>query len=61
MRSARSGRIAALVAIFAVLAFPALAQTVKVTPLGGIDGEFCPRTARCASRIPPSRPPLAAE
>ena len=43
MRSARSGRIAALVAIFAVLAFPALAQTVKVTPLGGIDGEFCPQ------------------
>ena len=22
---------------------PALAQTVKVTPLGGIDGEFCPQ------------------
>ena len=43
MRCARSARIAALVAIFAVLAFPALAQTVKVTPLGGIDGEFCPQ------------------
>jgi L-ascorbate metabolism protein UlaG (beta-lactamase superfamily) len=25
----------------AALAFPVLAQTVKVTPLGGIDGEFC--------------------
>ena len=25
------------------MAFPALAQTVKVTPLGGIDGEFCPQ------------------
>lgn len=25
------------------LALPALAQTVKVTPLGGIDGEFCPQ------------------
>jgi len=27
----------------AALAFPVLAQTVKVTPLGGIDGEFCPQ------------------
>ena len=27
----------------AVLALPAAAQTVKVTPLGGIDGEFCPQ------------------
>ena len=27
----------------ALLALPALAQTVKVTPLGGIDGEFCPQ------------------
>ena len=27
----------------AALAFPAFAQTVKVTPLGGIDGEFCPQ------------------
>lgn len=26
-----------------LLAFPVLAQTVKVTPLGGIDGEFCPQ------------------
>jgi L-ascorbate metabolism protein UlaG (beta-lactamase superfamily) len=26
----------------ATLAQPALAQNVKVTPLGGIDGEFCP-------------------
>ncbi|MEO5694663.1 MAG: MBL fold metallo-hydrolase [Usitatibacter sp.] len=26
----------------ALLALPAAAQTVKVTPLGGIDGEFCP-------------------
>ena len=43
MRCARSARIAALVVVFAVLAFPALAQTVKVTPLGGADGEFCPQ------------------
>jgi L-ascorbate metabolism protein UlaG (beta-lactamase superfamily) len=28
-------------ALSAALAFPVLAQTVKVTPLGGIDGEFC--------------------
>jgi L-ascorbate metabolism protein UlaG (beta-lactamase superfamily) len=33
--------IAALAALAAALAMPALAQTVKVTPLGGIDGEFC--------------------
>jgi len=39
----RFARMAALAVIFAVLAFPALAQTVKVTPLGGIDGEFCPQ------------------
>jgi L-ascorbate metabolism protein UlaG (beta-lactamase superfamily) len=39
----RSTRIASLGVIAALLAFPALAQTVKVTPLGGIDGEFCPQ------------------
>lgn len=33
--------LAALAA--AALALPAAAQTVKVTPLGGIDGEFCPQ------------------
>src|SRR5215217_3975119 len=37
----RSTRIAALVCLGAALALPAIAQTVKVTPLGGIDGEFC--------------------
>ncbi len=35
--------IAALAALAATLALPAFAQTVKVTPLGGIDGEFCPQ------------------
>jgi len=35
--------LAALAAVSAALAMPALAQTVKVTPLGGIDGEFCPQ------------------
>ena len=39
----RSTRIACLGAMGALLAFPALAQTVKVTPLGGIEGEFCPQ------------------
>jgi L-ascorbate metabolism protein UlaG (beta-lactamase superfamily) len=39
----RSTRIAPLCAVCALLALPALAQTVKVTPLGGIDGEFCPQ------------------
>src|SRR5258705_5461203 len=27
----------------AVVALPALGSNVKVTPLGGIDGEFCPQ------------------
>jgi L-ascorbate metabolism protein UlaG (beta-lactamase superfamily) len=40
---ARFTRIAALAAVAAAFAFPALAQTAKVTPLGGIDGEFCPQ------------------
>src|SRR5215831_16604370 len=31
----------AAAALCAALASPALAQTVKVTPLGGFDGEFC--------------------
>ena len=31
----------ALAALLFVLSLPALAQTVKVTPLGGFDGEFC--------------------
>ena len=35
--------LAALAAVGAALAFPAQAQTVKVTPLGGIEGEFCPQ------------------
>ena len=39
----RSTWIVALGLIGAALAFPALAQTVKVTPLGGIDGELCPQ------------------
>jgi hypothetical protein len=30
-------------AVAAALIFPAAAQNVKVTPLGGIDGEFCPQ------------------
>jgi L-ascorbate metabolism protein UlaG (beta-lactamase superfamily) len=42
-RNDRFTRIACLAAIGALLALPALAQTVKVTPLGGIDGEFCPQ------------------
>ena len=32
---------AALVALGAALSPPVLAQSVKVTPLGGFDGEFC--------------------
>src|SRR3954465_13223420 len=32
-----------MLGIGAMAAVPALAQTVKVTPLGGIDGEFCPQ------------------
>jgi L-ascorbate metabolism protein UlaG (beta-lactamase superfamily) len=37
----RSTWIAALGVFGAAVAFPVLAQSVKVTPLGGIDGEFC--------------------
>lgn len=40
-RMSRLTTAAALAA--AALCAPALAQTVKVTPLGGIDGEFCPQ------------------
>ena len=39
----RSIRCAMLAAMGAAMALPALAQTVKITPLGGIDGEFCPQ------------------
>jgi L-ascorbate metabolism protein UlaG (beta-lactamase superfamily) len=39
----RSTWIVALGAFGVALSFPVLAQTVKVTPLGGIDGEFCPQ------------------
>jgi L-ascorbate metabolism protein UlaG (beta-lactamase superfamily) len=39
----RSTWTAAFGVVVSTLAFPALAQTVKVTPLGGIDGEFCPQ------------------
>jgi L-ascorbate metabolism protein UlaG (beta-lactamase superfamily) len=34
-------RTAAIGVLGLALALPALSQTVKVTPLGGIDGEFC--------------------
>ena len=39
----RSIRIAALLLSATALALPAFGQPVKVTPLGGIDGEFCPQ------------------
>ena len=48
----RSTWLAVLAAFGAALTFPALAQTVKVTPLGGIDGEFCPQDR---ARSPRSR------
>jgi len=35
--------VASVGALGAALALPALGQAVKVTPLGGIDGEFCPQ------------------
>ncbi len=37
----RLNRVAAVGAMCVGLSFSALAQNVKVTPLGGIDGEFC--------------------
>ncbi|HEU5294587.1 MAG TPA: MBL fold metallo-hydrolase [Burkholderiaceae bacterium] len=39
----RSIWIAILCALGGAIASPAIAQTVKVTPLGGIEGEFCPQ------------------
>lgn len=42
----KTGRITCIAcsgAIAALLAFPASGQVVKVTPLGGIEGEFCPQ------------------
>ena len=48
----RATLIAAAGALGAALAAPALAQTVKVTPLGGIDGEFCPQDR---APVPPIR------
>ena len=36
-------RIAIVAALGAIAAVPAIAQTVKVTPLGGVAGEFCPQ------------------
>jgi len=36
-------RLAVLAGFGVALTFPVLAQNVKVTPLGGIDGEFCPQ------------------
>ena len=36
-------RLTTLALLATAMAAPALAQTVKVTPLGGIDGEFCPQ------------------
>jgi len=41
MRDPRCLVFAALATVCALLAFPAFAQNVKVTPLGGVDGEFC--------------------
>ena len=39
----RSTWIVASAVFTAAPAFPAASQTVKVTPLGGIDGDFCPQ------------------
>jgi len=36
-------RIAALACLGAATTLPLFAQTVKITPLGGIEGEFCPQ------------------
>src|SRR5262245_3296584 len=37
----RTTSFAAMAALLSALALPASAQSVKVTPLGGFDGEFC--------------------
>src|SRR5437868_10478757 len=38
-----TARVSLLAAAGAILALPAIAQTVKVTSLGGIAGELCPQ------------------
>ena len=43
MSKSRTVRLAALGAIVAIVAQAALANDVKVTPLGGQEGEFCPQ------------------
>ena len=43
MRRSRTLAAVAAATLGLLLAAPAVAQTVKVTPLGGIDGEFCPQ------------------
>src|ERR1700712_2430860 len=48
----RFNRIAAGGGFCAALALPAIAQNVKVTPLGGIDGEFCPQDRALAFEDP---------
>jgi len=42
-KAGRFTRIALSGAAAALMAIPALGQTVKVTPLGGAEGEFCPQ------------------
>jgi len=42
-RPTRIATLAALAVLGTMAALPVLAQNVKVTPLGGIDGEFCPQ------------------
>jgi len=39
----RSTWLASVGAVVSALSLPVMGQTVKVTPLGGIDGEFCPQ------------------
>ncbi len=42
-RLIRVAMLSAIGAVGAAIASPAVAQVVKVTPLGGIEGEFCPQ------------------
>lgn len=50
-----ASRIACLAALAAAFTAPALAQSVKVTPLGGIEGEFCPQDRALVFEDPTAR------
>ncbi len=58
MNKSHTIRLAALGAIAAFIAQAALAADVKVTPLGGQEGEFCPQDRALVFEDPNGTHPL---